>query len=71
MKKFVARRSACSTDLEQVAFDDLPTAVRWLGDCQTTMGTIYRMSSHKAIYQLERGKLNFDRRMKKEREGGR
>ena len=64
--KFLARRSHCSTDLTQVSFDDLERTRGWLGDCKNCMGTIYRLSTNRAIYQIERGRLNFDRRMKKE-----
>ncbi len=65
--KFLARTSFDSTDYTQIKTNDLNHALRWIGKCKDCMGTIYRISTGYAIYQIERGRLNFDRRMEKER----
>lgn len=63
--KFLARVNMGGSDMTQCGFDDVNEAIKWLGDCQW-IGTVYRMSTSNAVYQVERGKINFDRRMKKE-----
>jgi len=67
MKKFLARVSMGSSDMSQSSFDDVNTAIAWLGECKSGMGTVYRNSTSNAVYQIERGKLNFDRRLKREK----
>ena len=67
MKKYTVRTRASSTDCTESQFDDLTEALVYLGSCKSTVGTIYRNSTNAAIYQIERGALNFDRRMKREK----
>jgi hypothetical protein len=65
MRKFLARVNMGSSDMSQSTFDDVNEAIKWLGDCRY-IGTVYRLSTNNAVYQIEYGKVNFDRRMKKE-----
>lgn len=65
--KYLARTEWGSSDLTQCGFDNIKDAIYWLGDCAHYTGTIFRNSTSARIYQIERGKINFDRRMKKER----
>ena len=66
-KGFIARRNYGSSDLDQTTFDDVNDAIKWLGECKGCIGTVYRTSTSNSVYQVERGKINFDNRMKKER----
>jgi hypothetical protein len=63
MKKFTARTNT----ITEAKFDDLDAAIKFIGDCRSAVGTIYRNSTNAAIYQIERGRLNFDRRLKREK----
>jgi elongation factor P hydroxylase len=66
-KKFIARITMGSSDETQMRFDDVNRAIGWLGACEHATGMVYRVSTDRAIYQIERGKVNFDRRMKREK----
>lgn len=67
MKKLTARIDHFGFGEDQCLFDYMEYAVLWLGSCEHCVGTIYRNSTNRAIYQIERGRVNFDRRMAKER----
>lgn len=67
MKKFLARTGAGGADCTQRSFDDIQKAVAWIGDCQNTTGVIFRESTNRMLYKIERGSITVDARMKRER----